>query len=189
MFLLFTASAAGGSLLDESEIGALDRILTARVSMTTLLAGKMCYCSLLAFSQMVVMFLWRAAVFRVDLLYHVPGFLVMTAASFASLARTRAQLSSISTLIILTMSAVGGSMFPPYIMPEMMRKIGKITFKSWAIEGYSKVFWRDQPVSQLLPQLAVESLKRSGSAISVWRNPEYRVGLMASIEMCPRKRS
>jgi hypothetical protein len=41
MFLLFTASAAGGSLLDEAESGALDRNLSSRVSMTTLLAGKM----------------------------------------------------------------------------------------------------------------------------------------------------
>ena len=40
MFLLFTASAAGGSLLDESDSGTLDRVLSSRVTMTTLLAGK-----------------------------------------------------------------------------------------------------------------------------------------------------
>ena len=35
MFLLFTASSAGGSLLDEAESGTLDRVLSSRVTMGT----------------------------------------------------------------------------------------------------------------------------------------------------------
>jgi len=165
MFLLFTASAAGGSLLDESESGALDRILSARVSMTTLLAGKMAYSALLASAQLTLMFLWAAAVFHVDLFHHLPGFIVMTAATsfavasfgmlLASVSHTRAQLGAISTLIILTMSAIGGSMFPRYFMPQAMQKVGLLTFNAWAIDGYTKVFWRDEPILQLAPQVAV----------------------------------
>jgi linearmycin/streptolysin S transport system permease protein len=165
MFLLFTASGAGGSLLDEAENGALDRILSSRVSMTTLLAGKMAYCTLLACLQLTLMFLWGAAVFHLDLFNHLPGFFVMTLATsfavasfgmlLASIARTRAQLSAVSTLIILTMSAVGGSMFPRFLMPETMQKAGLFTFNAWAIDGYTKVFWRDEPVSHLAPQVAV----------------------------------
>ena len=165
MFLLFTASAAGGSLLEESESGALDRILSARVSMTMLLAGKMAYSALLAFLQLTLMFLWATAVFHLDLFTHIPGFLVMTAATafavasfgmlLASLAHTRAQQGAISTLIILTMSAIGGSMFPRFLMPEAMKKAGLLTFNAWAIDGYTKVFWRDEPVSHLAPQVAV----------------------------------
>jgi ABC-2 type transport system permease protein len=165
MFLLFTASAAGGSLLDESESGALDRILSARVSMTTLLAGKMAYSALLASAQLTLMFLWAAAVFHVDLFHHLPGFIVMTAATsfavasfgmlLASVSHTRAQAGAISTLIILTMSAIGGSMFPRYFMPEAMQKVGLLTFNAWAIDGYTKVFWRDEPILHLAPQVAV----------------------------------
>jgi ABC-2 type transport system permease protein len=165
MFLLFTASSAGGSLLDESEVGALDRILSARVGMTTLLLGKLIFNSLLAASQLVIMFLWAALVFHLDLFAHLPGFLVMTVATsiavasfgmlLASLSRTRAQLGAISTLLILTMSALGGSMFPRFLMPEAMQKVGLLTFNAWAIDGYTKVFWRDQPVTQLGPQVAV----------------------------------
>lgn len=165
MFLLFTTSAAGGVLLDEAESGALDRILSARVSMTTLLAGKVAYCTLLACLQLTLMFLWGAAVFRLDLFAHLPGFLVMTVATsfavasfgmlLASVAHSRAQLGAVSTLIILTMSAVGGSMFPRFLMPEMMKKIGLLSFNAWAIDGYTKVFWRDEPISHLAPQVAV----------------------------------
>ena len=73
----------------------------------------------------------------------------------ASIARTRAQLGAVSTLIILTMSAVGGSMFPRFLMPDTMQKAGLFTFNAWAIDGYTKVFWRDEPVSHLAPQVAV----------------------------------
>ena len=165
MFLLFTASAAGGSLLDEAESGALDRILSARVSMTTLLAGKMAYSALLASAQLTLMFLWGAAVFHLDLFTHIPGFIVMTAATsfavasfgvlLASVSHTRAQAGAISTLIILTMSAIGGSMFPRYFMPEAMQKVGLLTFNAWAIDGYTKVFWRDEPILHLAPQVGV----------------------------------
>jgi ABC-2 type transport system permease protein len=165
MFLLFTASASAGSLLSEAECGALDRILSARVTMTTLLAGKMTYCTLLAFLQLTLMFLWGAAVFHLDLFTHLPGFLVMTAATsfavasfgmlLATVSRSRGQQAAISTLLILTMSAVGGSMVPRFVMPEAMKTAGLFTFNAWAIDGYTKVFWRDEPVSHLAPQVAV----------------------------------
>jgi ABC-2 type transport system permease protein len=165
LFLLFTASASAGSLLNEAECGALDRILSARVTMTTLLAGKMTYCTLLAFLQLTLMFLWGAAVFHLELFTHLPGFLAMTAATsfavasfgilLATVSRTRGQQAAISTLLILTMSAIGGSMFPRFLMPEAMKTAGLFTFNAWAIDGYTKVFWRDEPVSHLAPQLAV----------------------------------
>jgi ABC-2 type transport system permease protein len=46
-------------------------------------------------------------------------------------------------------------MFPRFLMPETMKKVGLLTFNAWAIDGYTKVFWRDEPVSHLLPQVAV----------------------------------
>ena len=111
------------------------------------------------------MFLWGAAVFHLDLFTHLPGFIVMTVATsfavaafgmlLASVSHTRAQQAAVATLIILTMSAIGGSMFPRFLMPETMKKVGLLTFNAWAIDGYTKVFWRDEPVSHLAPQVAV----------------------------------
>lgn len=165
MFLLFTASGAAGSLIDEAESGALDRMLSAGVSMTTLLAGKMLYCTLLAFLQLSVMFVWGALVFRLELWSHIPGFVVMTSATafavaafgmlLASLSHTRQQQGALSTLLVLAMSSLGGSMFPRFLMPELLQKVGLFTFNAWAIDGYTKVFWRDEPVWQLFPQVGV----------------------------------
>lgn len=165
MFLLFTASGSAGSLLDEVDNGTLDRVLSARVSMTGLLLGKMLFTLTLATCQLCLMFLWAALVFKLDLFTHIPGFLVMTLSTafavacfgmfLASLAKTRAQLSAISTLLILTMSALGGSMIPKIFMPEMLKAIGRFTFNSWAIDGYTKVFWRDMPVTSLVTEVGV----------------------------------
>jgi ABC-2 type transport system permease protein len=165
MFLLFTASSAGGSLLDEAESGTLDRVLSSRVTMGTLLAGKLCYCSLLAFSQLVLMFLWAWIVFKLDFIPHLLGFVIMgistafAVAAFgmllASTCRTRAQLGPLSTLVILIMSSVGGSMFPRFLMPEAMQKAGLLTINAWAIDGFTKVFWRDEPISHLWQQVLV----------------------------------
>ena len=165
MFLLFTASGAAGALLDEAESGTLDRVLSSRVTMTTLMLGKLTFNSLLAFSQLVLMFLWGWAVFRLDLWSHIPGFIVMGIASavavaafgilLASICRSRAQLGALSTLVILVMSSVGGSMFPRFLMPEAMQKAGLLTINAWAIDGFTKVFWRDEPASHLWLQVSV----------------------------------
>jgi len=149
----------------EQDSGTLDRILSSHVTMTTLLAGKLTFNTLLAFSQLVVMFLWGWAVFHLDFFQHIPGFIVMglctafAVASFgmllASICRTRAQLGALSTLLIMIMSSVGGSMFPRYLMPEAVQKAGLFTINAWAIDGFTKVFWRDMPVSALGPQVGV----------------------------------
>jgi ABC-2 type transport system permease protein len=165
MFLLFTASGSAGALLDEAESGALDRVLSSRITMTGLLLGKLVFNILLAFTQLTVMFLWAWAVFHLDFFTHIPGFIVMglstafAVAAFgmllASICRTRGQLGALSTLFILTMSAIGGSMFPRFLMPEAMQKAGLWTINAWAIDGFTKVFWRDLPVSALWQQVSV----------------------------------
>jgi ABC-2 type transport system permease protein len=53
------------------------------------------------------------------------------------------------------MSALGGSMFPRFIMPESVQRIGLITFNAWALDGFQKVFWRDVPIVDLWPQVGV----------------------------------
>ncbi len=165
MFLLFTASGAAGALLDEAESGTLDRVLSSRVTMTSLMLGKLTHNSLLAFAQLVLMFLWGWAVFKLDFWSHIPGFVIMGVSTavcvgafgllLASICQTRAQLGALSTLVILVMSSIGGSMFPRYLMPETIQKAGLLTINAWAIDGFTKVFWRDEPVSHLWPQVSV----------------------------------
>jgi ABC-2 type transport system permease protein len=167
MFLLFSCSGAGGAMIEEEEAGTLGRLVGSKLGMRGVLAGKWLFVATMGFAQLTVMFLWGALVFHLPLASHIPGFVVMTfftaaAASgfgllLATLSRSRAQLSGLSTIIILTMSAIGGSMFPRFLMSETMQKIGLVTFNAWALDGYLKVFWREAPIFDLWPQVLVLS--------------------------------
>ena len=109
------------------------------------------------------MFTWGMLVFRLPLLAHLPGFAIMTvctagaAAAFglvlATLSRTRQQLSGLANLIVLSLNAIGGSMFPRFLMSETLQKISLVGFNAWALDGYLKVFWRQAPMAALLPQV------------------------------------
>lgn len=177
MFLLFSMVGAAGSLLEEEESGALERLLAGSMGMGTLLVGRWLFFALMGMVQITVMFTWGWLMFGLELftVNHLPGFVLMAAATaaaaagfgilLATLCRTRAQLGGISTVVILIMSALGGSMVPRFVMPAFMNTTALFTFNGWALDGFLKVFWYDDPgagvlaaMINLLPQLAALSL-------------------------------
>jgi ABC-2 type transport system permease protein len=166
MFLLFSAAGAGGALIEEAESGTIDRILATRVTMGTLLGGKLLYLTGLAVSQLTLMFLWAFLFFGLEIpAALIPAVLVMTlatgvaASSFglllASVCRSRMQLVALSNLLILAMSALGGSMFPRFLMPEKMQRLGLLTINGWSLEGFQRIFWREESALAILPYAGV----------------------------------
>jgi len=165
MFLLFGAVGNSGTLLEEEENQTLERLMCSELNMIQLLAGKWLLMTIVGIVQVTIMFAWAQLAFGVDFLGHLSGFVVMTvvtagaASSFAltlaALCTNRAQLNAVAVILILSMSALGGSMVPRYVMSETMQQIGKITFNAWALDGYIKVFWRDLPLGELAPELTV----------------------------------
>jgi ABC-2 type transport system permease protein len=165
LFLLFSATGSAAALLEEEESGTLDRILVSKAGLFHIISGKWLGIFLLGCVQISAMFLWAEMIFRIQLWKHLDGFAVMTVctaaatSSFAMLMATlctsRAQLNAASVVIILSMSAVGGSMIPRFVMSDRMKEIGKWTFNAWALDGYQKVFWYQSPVSSLQTEVAV----------------------------------
>lgn len=167
MFLLFSVSGRSAILIRERETGVLTRMLASRMRLRDVLLGRWLFLALLGFTQVAVMFVWGAVVFGLDLWTprHLAGFLIMTTATSAAaaafgillacLCRTRAQLNGLSAVVILIMSALGGSMFPRFLMTPELQRVGLVTFNAWALDGYQKVFWYEVPLAQLAPQLLV----------------------------------
>ena len=165
MFLLFGAVGNAGSLLEEEETQTMERLMCSQLGMSRLLAGKWLLLWVVGVVQVTVMFVWAQVAFGVDLAGHLPGFAVMTAVTagaassfaltLAALSRTRTQLNAVAVILILSMSALGGSMVPRYVMSETMQRFGKVTFNAWALDGYTKVFWRDLPLGALVPEVGV----------------------------------
>jgi ABC-2 type transport system permease protein len=169
MFLLFSVVAAANSLLQEEETGTLDRLLNAGVGIGRLLTAYWIWATLMGSAQVSLMFVWGWAVFGLDLWSpeHLAGFAVMTAATASAASafglalgtacRSRAQLSGLSTIVILAMSALGGSMVPRFILRAnpLLDKLGLLTFNAWAIDGFQKVFWYETGLASLWPQVTV----------------------------------
>jgi ABC-2 type transport system permease protein len=165
LFLLFSSTGNAAALLEEAESGTLDRILVSQAGLFQIISGKWLGIFLLGCLQICVMYLWAELIFRIQLWNHLDGFVVMTvctaaaAASFAmlmaTLCKSRAQLNAVSVVIILSMSAVGGSMIPRFVMSDRMKEIGKWTFNAWALDGYQKVFWYQSPVSSLQTEVTL----------------------------------
>jgi ABC-2 type transport system permease protein len=42
-------------------------------------------------------------------------------------------------------------------MSEKLQKIGLITLNAWALDGFQKIFWRDEPLWSIWPQVLVLS--------------------------------
>ncbi len=168
MTVLFTATSAATGIIEENETGILARILSSRLSLLQLLSGKLLFTAAFCFSQLAAIFLWAALVFHLDLLPHLAGWLLVSlatafAASAFSLAtaafcRTRARIFALSGLIVLALGALGGSMFPRFLMPAVLQKLGLITFNAWALDGFTKVFWQQVPSVMLWPQILALSL-------------------------------
>ena len=174
MFLLFSMAGAGGALIEEIESGTLERLLSTNITMTRLIAGKWIFLTVMGSIQVGIMFVWASLWFHLELFTagRLAGFLAMATVTAAAAAgfglvlatacKTRAQLGGISSVVILTMSAVGGSMVPRFVMPKFMETLGLFTFNGWALDGFLKVFWYGDVHASVLnmlraltPQLAV----------------------------------
>lgn len=167
MMLLFSVAAIGASMLEEKSEGTLKRLMYAPLHPNHILFGKMIYANVIAIAQLLVMFLFAWLVFGLDLIPNLPQTLIMivgtayACSSFgvflASIARTRAQVQGLSTLIILVMSAIGGSMIPTFVMPEFMQKMSGFSVNYWGIQGFYDIFWRALPISDpvFLQRIAV----------------------------------
>ncbi|HZX72959.1 MAG TPA: ABC transporter permease [Cyclobacteriaceae bacterium] len=152
MMLLFSVVGMGASLLDEKQEGTLKKLLYSPLSPNSILFGKMLSSNIVSISQLTVMFLFAWVAFGLDITMNIPSLILMIIATafacssfgvfLASFAKSRQQVQGLSTLIILVMSAVGGSMIPFFLMPLWMQKTAVVSVNYWGIQGFYDIFWR-----------------------------------------------
>ena len=170
MFLMFSMAGSASALLEYQENGTLERLISGQMTVSKLLFSHWVFFVLCGIGQLFVMFVFASVVFGVDLSNGAVllGTAVMTvvttmaSASFvimlATLCRSRKQLESVSTTIILIMSAFGGSMIPRPFLPEFVRETSKLTFNGWALDGFLKVLWYYDPTQNILVTLSTHVL-------------------------------
>jgi len=165
MMLLFTVTGMGSGMLMEKEEGTLKKLLYSPIYPTSILFGKMIATIVVSIIQLSVMFIFAWLAFGLNIFIDFLSLILMilttafACASFgifiASIAKTRKQVESYSTLIILVMSAIGGSMVPLFLMPAIMQHIAVVSVNYWGIQGFYDIFWRHLPISDVAQRALV----------------------------------
>jgi len=165
MFLLFSIVGASVSLFEEKQEGSLKRLLCMPVSKSDILVSKYFFTTVLGIIQLSVMFIFAWSVFNVDIFSNLLNLslIILTSALAAvsfgmlitSFSKSLSQANGIATILILIMSAIGGSWFPVFLLPDWMQVISKTTITYWSVDGFLQVLWRHAPLSGIAINIVV----------------------------------
>jgi len=165
LMLLFSVAGVGTSILEEKENGTIKRLLYSPLRGSTILYSKMLFAFFISILQLTAMFLFAWLVLNMDMNVSISGLILMIISTsfavsslgifLAAIAKTRHQAQNLSTIIILVMSAIGGSMIPMFIMPAILQKIALVSVNYWGIQGFYDLFWRALPLEEIFPKILI----------------------------------
>jgi len=148
MFLMFTVSNGGRSLLAERDWGTLPRMLTTPTSSAQIIGGKVAGIYITGLAQMAIL------IAASSLLFHVKwgswlGVVLLTlalvaaatgwGAVLAAYSRNTAQANQLGTMIALFFGMLAGNFVPRIAMPSWLRMMGLVTPNAWGLEGFSSL--------------------------------------------------
>jgi ABC-2 type transport system permease protein len=146
LFLMYTVSYGGRSILAERSQGTLPRLLVSPTSTAQVLGGKVLGIFFTGVAQVGILILASSVFFGVKW-GDAPGLLVLILAVvfgatgwgmlITALARTPAQVGSVGSAIMLIFGILGGSFINLEQMPPMVRAISKITPNAWGLDGFT----------------------------------------------------
>lgn len=145
MFLMYTVSYGGRSILAEKAEGTLPRLLVSPTSSMQVLGGKVFGIFLMGAAQMLILIGASTLFFGLDWGNTASVILLVAAAVFGAtgwgllitaLARTPAQIGSVGSAVMLIFGMLGGSLVPLDNLPAFTQALGRITPNAWAMDGF-----------------------------------------------------
>jgi ABC-type multidrug transport system, permease component len=146
MFLMYTVSYGGRSILAERSQGTLPRVLVSPTSTTQFLGGKVFGVFLMGVAQVGILILASTLFFGVKWGDALGIVVLILAAVFGAtgwgmlitaLARTSAQVGSIGSATMLIFGILGGSFIDLEQMPPLLQSVSKITPNAWGLDGFT----------------------------------------------------
>jgi ABC-2 type transport system permease protein len=146
LFLMYTVSHGGRSILAERSQGTLPRLLISPTSSTQVLAGKVLGIFLTGVAQVGILILASSILFGVEWGDPLGVIALILAAVFGAtgwgmlitaLARSPAQVSNVGSAIMLIFGIIGGSFVNLEQLPSLFRTMSKITPNAWGLDGFT----------------------------------------------------
>ena len=186
IFVFLTSQATAFSIYTEKKQGSFRRLLAAPMSKAALLAGKMIPNLITGLIQIVVIFgvsvfvlpmigLDRLTLGDDPLALVLVSLLVALCSTslgilIAAIARTEGQIGGLGTLALWTMGAVGGCLFPPFLLGGLLDTVGKVVPHYWAIQAYQDLIVRGRGLADVTTEmLALLVFTGVFFAIGLWR--------------------
>lgn len=146
MFLMYTVSYGGRSILAERSQGTLPRLMVSPTQTAQVLGGKVLGIFFMGVAQVGILILASAVLFQVEWGDALGVLVLILAAVFGAagwgmlitaLARTPAQVGSTGSAIMLIFGILGGSFINLEQLPPFMQVISKITPNAWGLDGFT----------------------------------------------------
>ncbi|HTX92951.1 MAG TPA: ABC transporter permease [Anaerolineales bacterium] len=146
MFLMYTVSYGGRTLLSERNSGTLPRLLVSPTSPVQVLGGKMIGIFLTGAAQMFILIEGTTVLFQLQWGDPLAVTALVLAAVFGAVgwgmlitavAKTPGQVNAIGSAIMLTFGILGGSFINMNNMPVWFRYVTKITPNAWGMDGFN----------------------------------------------------
>jgi ABC-2 type transport system permease protein len=146
MFLMYTVSYGGRSILAEKSQGTLPRLLVSPTNAMQILGGKVFGIFLTGVVQMLILIGATSLLFQLKWGDTLGVIVLVLVAVFGAtgwgmlitaLARTPAQVGSIGSAIMLIFGILGGSFISLDQMPPLVQTVSRITPNAWALDGFT----------------------------------------------------
>ncbi len=146
MFLMFTVTYGGRSLLVEEAAGTLPRLLVSPTSSTQILAGKIFGIFLTGLVQLLILIGGTTLMFRLNWGNPLPVILMVLASVLGAtgwgvlltaLLKTPGQASAIGSVVMLLFGILGGTFTNMQMLPESIQFISYITPNHWGLQGFT----------------------------------------------------
>lgn len=180
MYVLFLTIGGGATLLAEREKGTLARLLVLPVRKADILGGHLLGIYLSALAQLTLMVLfgrfalgvnWGASPAGLALMLLTYAFAATAlGVLLAALARTAAQVGALSTLVGMSLGALGGCWWPIEIVPPWMQTLAHALPTYWAMQGFHDLISRGLDWPAVLPEAgALTAFGALFLAVALWR--------------------
>ena len=72
-----------------------------------------------------------------------------------SVSKTQAQANGLGTLVIISMSAVGGAWFPVSFIPEFIQSLSKLTVVYWSVDALLRTSFEGKMIYEMMSNIGV----------------------------------
>ncbi len=180
MFLMFTVTNAGRTIVQERLAGTLPRLLTAPVRESEVLGGKLFGIFLIGVAQVAILIVGTGLMFGVNWGDPLGVILIVLASSagaagwgalLAALAQSPAQVGGVGSALMLIFGILGGSLGNSFTLPAWLQPVAWITPNYWGIQGFASL-GTGAVLGDIAPHLTALSLMAValfGVAIVVFR--------------------